>query len=507
MPQFFTDDFADFPAAWTERYNAPATGAYAVASGDLTYPSGKSGDWCVRSWDVLDADSDNDQIEVLVQLQVSATTSAASYPLVFRASGADEAATLYCIQFTPLVGRLRWYKAEAADGPATVGGSSADKGEVTGGTAVWIRARVNGRNPDAVSLQAKFWTGAFGSEPGAWDVDVTDASPIYGVGWCGPSTFGVGASNAHTLLQFGAGTNGDVAPSGTADTAAPNVTSTGTGSTNGPFAANVAEESTAAFITLTADEAVTWGALAGADGSRFIKLNETATTVQLALSPGLSFESLPHANPFVVTVTATDGASNVRTVTVNATVTNVNEPPGAPTIGTATAGNATVSIAFAPPAPNGGPSPTSYTATITGGITKAGASTPIVFTSADGVVNGNTYTGTVTATNSEGTGPASAASNPVTPAAVTYTATLEAAAPNTGTAGVLLNQPFVWSAWPDGAAGALTGKTVVEGPPGTTDPVTGEAEITLPVAGNWVVWRRFTGVGTPTEDLQDVTAA
>lgn len=491
MPQYFTDDFADFPAAWTERYNAPATGAFAVTGGNLAYPNGKSGDWCVRSWDVLDADSDSDQIEVLVQLQVAASTSTATYPLVFRASGVDEAATLYCLQLTPLVGRLRWYKAVAADGPVDVGAASADKGEIVGGTTIWIRARVNGRNPNSVALQAKFWTGAFSAQPGAWDVDVSDASPIYGVGWVGAAAFGVSTANLHTLLQFGAGTNGDVAPSGTADTAAPNVTSTGTGGTNGPFAANLAENSTAAFITLTADEDVTWGALAGADAALFTKGAATATTLQIQPLAGFNFESLPHANPFVVTVTATDGASNVRTVTVNVTVTNVNEPPGAPTIGTATAGNASASVAFTPPAANGGPTPTSYTATSSpGGITGTGASSPIAVS---GLTNGVEYTFSVTATNSEGTGPASAASNAVTPAAVTYSITSPAGgfASNTGSGARAPGVAFNWWAFAAKVIGdSLSGATMQSG----SGTLNGEGRAVIPgltLSGAWEVQIRF----------------
>ncbi|MDD2190412.1 MAG: S-layer homology domain-containing protein [Eubacteriales bacterium] len=89
--------------------------------------------------------------------------------------------------------------------------------------------------------------------------------------------------------------------------------------------------------------------------------------------------------------------------------------PGAPTIGTATAGNGQATISFADPDSDGGAEITSYTVTSSpGGITETGASSPITLT---GLTNGTTYTFTVTATNSEGTGAASAESNSVTPAA------------------------------------------------------------------------------------------
>lgn len=80
--------------------------------------------------------------------------------------------------------------------------------------------------------------------------------------------------------------------------------------------------------------------------------------------------------------------------------------PGAPVIGTATAGDSQASIAFSAPASNGGSTITGYTATCNpGDITGAGTVSPIIVS---GLTNGVAYGCSVRATNSIGTGAASA---------------------------------------------------------------------------------------------------
>jgi hypothetical protein len=82
--------------------------------------------------------------------------------------------------------------------------------------------------------------------------------------------------------------------------------------------------------------------------------------------------------------------------------------PGAPTAGGAASGNAQAVVSFAAPATNGGSAITSYTARCTDGTTTflaTGTASPLTVT---GLTNGTTYSCTVTATNAQGEGAASA---------------------------------------------------------------------------------------------------
>jgi hypothetical protein len=95
--------------------------------------------------------------------------------------------------------------------------------------------------------------------------------------------------------------------------------------------------------------------------------------------------------------------------------------PAAPGSVSAVAGNASATVTWTAPS-NGGSAITSYTVTpyISGtaqtATTVSGSATSAAVT---GLTNGTTYTFTVTATNAVGNGPASAASNAVTPSAQT----------------------------------------------------------------------------------------
>jgi len=110
---------------------------------------------------------------------------------------------------------------------------------------------------------------------------------------------------------------------------------------------------------------------------------------------------------------AYDTAGNFGQSSISVTVSNIAiTVPGIPTNVSATAGKAQATVSFSAPASNGGSAITSYTATSSAGQTATGTASPITVT---GLTNGTAYTFNVTATNSAGTGPPSAASNSVTP--------------------------------------------------------------------------------------------
>ena len=123
---------------------------------------------------------------------------------------------------------------------------------------------------------------------------------------------------------------------------------------------------------------------------------------------------------------ATGNATPINTISGAATGLSLpfgvalRNPPGSPTIGHASAGDASATITFTPPALDGGAPITSYKATAKdvtdparGGQTAIGPDSPLTV---KGLTNGDSYTLSVTATNTLGTGPSSAPSNAVTPA-------------------------------------------------------------------------------------------
>jgi YVTN family beta-propeller protein len=126
-------------------------------------------------------------------------------------------------------------------------------------------------------------------------------------------------------------------------------------------------------------------------------------------------------------------------------VSIIGSAPQAPTGASANAGNAQATLSFTSPVRDGGSPVTSYTVTATdttnpaqGGQTASGTGSPITVT---GLTNGDTYTLTVTATNTAGTGSASSPSNPVTPVGAPGAPTAVSATAGNGTATASFTSP------------------------------------------------------------------
>lgn len=260
-----------------------------------------------------------------------------------------------------------------------------------------------------------------------------------------PTSVAATAGNTSASVTFTApASTGGVAITGYTVTSSPgNLTGTGTA---GPITVNGLANGTAYTFTVTATNSVGTGSASTASTAVTPKAAQTITfdnpgAQNFGATPTLSASSNSGLTPTftssttgVCTVASGGGLTFVSagTCTINANqagngsylaATQVSQSftvnavaPGAPVIGTATAGNTQATVTFTAPASNGGAAITGYTVTSSpGGLTGTGASSPINVT---GLTNGTAYTFTVKATNSAGTGAASAASNSVTPSVV-----------------------------------------------------------------------------------------
>lgn len=136
--------------------------------------------------------------------------------------------------------------------------------------------------------------------------------------------------------------------------------------------------------------------------------------------------------------------------------------PDAPNIGTATARDTGARVAFTVPANDGGGTIRSYTVNSNPeGITATGTNSPITIT---GLMNGTSYSFTVTATNSAGTSIASAISNSVIPVA-----SVPPDPPSIGTAiGANAEATVTFTAPTNDGGADITNYTVTSNPEGIT---------------------------------------
>jgi hypothetical protein len=215
---------------------------------------------------------------------------------------------------------------------------------------------------------------------------------------------------------------------------------------------------TPSSYTVTATDATT-----GANGGQ--------TCTVTGVTGSCTLTGLTNGDSYTFTSTATNpgGTSPASPASNTVTPAAPATAPGAPTIGTATAGPASATVTFTPPASTGGSGITSYTVTATdhtkaarGGQTATGTASPITV---GGLTNGDSYTFTVTATNTVGTGPASAASNAATPEATKPSADLKIAlsTPVKTKTGTYTDTVTITDNGPSTATTIISGLTVTNG--------------------------------------------
>ncbi len=220
-------------------------------------------------------------------------------------------------------------------------------------------------------------------------------------------TFVVSATNSNGIGPLSAPTNA-VTPLG--PPTAPNG--------SGPIAAGTNAQATVSFTppTFTGGSPITGYTVTATDVTNPTSGGQTGA----ATSSPITVTGLTNGDTYTFAVTATNAqGTGVPSAASNPVVPAA--PPAPPQSVVAGASNASASISFVP-GPSGGAPVANYTVTATdhtnpanGGQQQSGVISPLTVT---GLANGDSYTFTVTATNSAGTSPPSAPSNAVTPKVV-----------------------------------------------------------------------------------------
>jgi hypothetical protein len=190
------------------------------------------------------------------------------------------------------------------------------------------------------------------------------------------------------------------------------------------------------------------------------------TTGALACTVG----TLTNGTPYTFTVTATNSAGTGPASAASAPVTPNPGPPLAPTGVTATRGDTSALVSWTAPDANGSPI-TGYTVTASDGVHTC-TTTVALSCTVNNLTNGTAYTFTVTATSLLGTGPASAASNSVTPAG------LPTAPTGVVAAGYHQSALVTWTA-SDANGSPITGYTVTSAPGALTCTTAGATSCTV----------------------------
>ena len=222
-----------------------------------------------------------------------------------------------------------------------------------------------------------------------------------GTGSASPITVtGLTSGQAYTFTVEATNTAGSSAPSGTSN----QVTLPTTPDAPTSVSATPSDGSASVSFTAPAD--------GGSPISGYTVTSSPGGLTASGTASPIDVTGLTDGTAYTFTVVATNAVGDSQPSGASTAVTPLGAP-GAPTIGTATAGEMTASVSFTAPSNTGGLTITGYTVTSSpGDITATGTASPITVS---GLTDGQSYTFTVTATNSTGTSPASGQSDAVVP--------------------------------------------------------------------------------------------
>ena len=206
---------------------------------------------------------------------------------------------------------------------------------------------------------------------------------------------------SYTFTAVATNSAGDSAPSASSNITVPCTIS------NPPIIGVATAGNTQAMVAFTAPT-ITGGSQVTSYIVTSTPDNKTATGTK---SP-VTITNLTNGVAYTFTVKAVNAAGTSLPSSASNSATP-STTPGPPIIGVPTAGNSQATVAFTPPIDTGGSPITSYTvASSPGGIIAFGTKSPIVV---GGLMPGSAYSFNVTASNINGSGPASSVSSKVIP--------------------------------------------------------------------------------------------
>jgi len=241
----YIDDFQSYavsagvPTGWSSRWDGGTWSIVDISGDKYLRQSDTAANRRLVSWDTVDSDTSRDNVEILAVLKTNHVDALnAHLGVVARASGTGSTETGYA---AVVYGDELIINRYMSGTGAVIAQTSVLSLAIN--TRYKIRFRLNGS-----ALKVKIWADA-GSEPGTWDLEVTDAN-ISAAGWVGCFGFGYLGTpqDEHDFAAIAVATNGGTAlltsPDGTASGGTGVSAGSGTGGTATGVEAGVASGGT-----------------------------------------------------------------------------------------------------------------------------------------------------------------------------------------------------------------------------------------------------------------------